>query len=143
MFIRDPTSEIGHPALALSVSKMNSPTMCRDRAFSALIRNEILFPLGLVLVELSLCQPLELLRSAEDSDQNEATANLKTAARLLKYVNLESGLEYGDVVEQCLFGSWNAGSTLEDETMQDEIYQRIVAPLAENLNSFVSRSQRY
>ncbi|CAG7924932.1 unnamed protein product [Penicillium olsonii] len=143
MFIRDPTSEIGHPALALSVSKMNSSTMCRDRAFSALIRNEILFPLGLVLVELSLCQPLELLRSAEDSDQNEATANLKTAARLLKYVNLESGLEYGDVVEQCLFGSWNAGSTLEDETMQDEIYQRIVAPLAENLNSFVSRSQRY
>ncbi|CAG8929380.1 unnamed protein product [Penicillium salamii] len=142
MFIRDPTTSIGRPALASSVSGVMDKSMCRETVTSALIRNEILFPLGLVLVELSLCQPLELLRIAEDQDENEASANLKTAARLLQYVNLQSGLSYGDVVEQCLFWPWKQGFTLEDETIQDEIYQRVVFPLAENLKSFVSMSQR-
>lgn len=142
IFIREPTGNIGHPTLALNAPHpVKDSTMCRGAANSALIRNEILFPLGLVLVELSLCQPLEQLRTAEDHDENEATSNLKTATRLLRYVELSSGPLYGDVVEQCLSWRWKGGYTLDDETMQEEIYQRIVFPLAENLKNFVKGSQ--
>ncbi|CAI7646494.1 unnamed protein product [Penicillium glandicola] len=144
IYMREPASSIGHATLVLSVSgAMDTSTMCMESATSTLIRNEILFPLGLVLVELSLCQSLESLRTAADRDDNEANANLKTATRLLPYVNSQSGPLYGDVVEQCLFWHWKAEYTLEDENMQDEIYQRIVFPLAENLKNFVGMSQRY
>ncbi|CAI7578909.1 unnamed protein product [Penicillium bialowiezense] len=137
MFIGKPTSGVGRPALSLSIARAETSTMCREAAKSALIRNEILFPLGLVLIELSLCRPIELLRTAEDHDDNEAVSNLKTATRLLRYVEPSSGHLYGDAVEQCLFGRWKAEHTLEDETMQEEIYQRVVSPLAENLKNFV------
>lgn len=137
-FIGKPTGGLGHAALSLSVARgVEASTMCREGANSALIRNEILFPLGVVLIELSLCQPIELLRSPEDHDDNEATATLKTATRLLRYVEPSSGHLYGDAVEQCLFGHWTSGNNIEDETMQEEIYQTVVSPLAENLKNFV------
>lgn len=140
-FIEKPTSELGHPALSLGVaSGIETSTMCRDAANSSLIRNEILFPLGVVLIELSLCQSIKQLSSPEDHDDNEATATLKTATRWLRYVEPESGHLYGDAVEQCLFGRWRSGNNMEDETMQDEIYQRVVSPLAENLKNFVRGS---
>lgn len=138
IFIGKQASGVGRPALSLSISRAaETSTLCREVAKSALIRNEILFPLGLVLIELSLCQPIEALRTAEDHDDNEAVSNLKTATRLLRYVEPSSGHLYGDAVEQCLFGRWEAEHTLEDETMQEEIYQRVVSPLAENLKNFV------
>ncbi|KAJ5782234.1 hypothetical protein N7457_004008 [Penicillium paradoxum] len=143
MFIRQPTNSLGHPALVLSLSNtMEISTLCRDTATSSLVQNEILFPLGLILVELSLCQPLELLRIADDYDENEANANLKTASRLLQYVESQSGPLYVEVVEQCLFWRWKTGCTLEDENIQDEIYQRIVFPLVVNLKNFVGMSSR-
>lgn len=115
MFVQQPASSLGHPALVLSVSnEMHTSRMCRNTATSALIQNEILFPLGLILVDLSLCRPLEVLRAPVDHDENEAKANLKTAARLLQYVESQSGPLYVDVVERGLFWRWKAGFTLED-----------------------------
>jgi hypothetical protein len=107
---------------------------------AALIRNEILFPLGLVLVELSLCQTLESLRTPEDSDQVEAHMDLKTATRHLSIVEMESGEEYSKVVERCLFWSGVKGSTLDNEQMQDEVFQVIILPLIENLKNFEGKS---
>ncbi|KAJ5771845.1 hypothetical protein N7520_002374 [Penicillium odoratum] len=143
IFMRNLTSSIGHPTLVLSISSAKKTSkMCHEAATSGLIRNKVLFPLGLVLIELSLCQSLESLCIAEDYDDNEADANLKTASRLLQYVYSQSGPIYCDVVEQCLFWHWKTGYTLEDERIQDDVYQKIVFPLVENLSNFVGISQR-
>ncbi|KAJ5701222.1 hypothetical protein N7488_008770 [Penicillium malachiteum] len=137
MFIQDLTPGMGEPALALSVSNANNqPNMCREAQSSVLIRNEILFPLGLALIELSFCQPIDQLRTAEDRDENAAIADLKTACRLLPHVESQSGHIYADVVEQCLSWSWKTGYSLDDEDIQEEIYQRTVLPLAGLLQSF-------
>jgi hypothetical protein len=63
------------------------------RSLSALIQSEILFPLGLSLVELPLGQPLAEMREPEDNDADKAVADLKIASRLIKDVCYESGVD--------------------------------------------------
>ena len=107
---------------------------------ATLIRSEILFPLGLVLVELSLSRSLESLRTPEDDDRVEAHRDLKTATRHMSFVRNESGDFYGDVVERCFFWPGVKESTLDSETMQEEVFQLIIMPLFENLNKFEGKS---
>lgn len=108
-----------------------------------LIRNQILFPLGLVLVELSLCQTLDFARRPEDEDCNEAHANLKTATRLLPKVEELSGPEYADVVDRCLSWHDRRETSLETEKMQEEVFELIIFPLMENLRSFEDSLNMY
>ncbi|KAJ5834038.1 hypothetical protein N7447_000064 [Penicillium robsamsonii] len=102
--------------------------------------SEILFPLGLVLVELSLCWALEALRIPDDDDRVEVFQNLKTATCLLQFVGEQSGAEYEQVARRCLLWSGTKETILESEQMQDEIFQLIISPLVENLRSFEGRS---
>ncbi|KAJ5781313.1 hypothetical protein N7457_006473 [Penicillium paradoxum] len=115
---------------------IDDPSVRKGQNSPTLVRNQILFPLGLVLVELSLCKNLESDRRPEDEDQNEAHANLKTATRLLPKVEELSGPEYADVVDRCLSWHDRKETSLETEKMQEEVFQLIVLPLIENLRSF-------
>jgi hypothetical protein len=119
------------------------PSMDKNQASSPLIRSEVLFPLGLVLVELSLCRNLESLRTQEDEDSLEAVANLKTAARYLPAVEMESGLRYGQVVKRCLFGSDTVATISEDESMHEIVFEYVIAPLVQNLRDFDGQSSVY
>ncbi|KAJ5089480.1 hypothetical protein N7532_008164 [Penicillium argentinense] len=108
----------------------------KGRASSPLIQSDILFPLGLVLVELSLCQTLEALRTAEDEDRMEACADLKTAARYVDLVAQQSGTEYKRVVKTCLFWPGTEEFDLDNEEVQDDMFRLIISPLIENLKIF-------
>lgn len=108
----------------------------KGKATSPLIQSDILFPLGLILVELSLCQTLETLRTAEDEDQMEACADLKTAARFVNLVEQQSGTEYKKVVKACLFWPGSEEFDLDNEEMQDDMFRLVILPLIENLRIF-------
>ncbi|KAJ5207886.1 hypothetical protein N7449_002265 [Penicillium cf. viridicatum] len=140
MFTKNPSGDIDKPYVHWNVgSELDAWSLCRDKPTFSLIQSEILFPLGLVLVELSLCQTLEALRMPEDDDPVEAYVNLKTATRLLQVVEEQSGAEYEKVARRCLLWPGTKDSTLENEQMQDEIFQLIISPLVENLRSFEGR----
>ncbi|KOS47901.1 hypothetical protein ACN38_g1165 [Penicillium nordicum] len=140
MFTKNPSGDIDKPYVLWNVgSELDTWSLCRDKSTFSLIQSEVLFPLGLVLVELSLCQTLEALRMPEDDDPVEAYVNLKTATRLLQVVEEQSGAEYEKVARRCLLWSGTKDSTLESEQMQDEIFQLIISPLVENLRSFEGR----
>ncbi|CAI7633069.1 unnamed protein product [Penicillium viridicatum] len=140
MFTKNPSGDIDKPYVLWNVGReLDSWSLCRDKPAFSLIQSEILFPLGLVLVELSLCQTLEALRMPEDDDPVEAYVNLKTATRLLQVVVEQSGAEYERVARRCLLWPGTKDSTLESEQMQDEIFQLIISPLVENLRSFEGR----
>ncbi|KAJ5719362.1 hypothetical protein N7493_007817 [Penicillium malachiteum] len=140
MFTKSLSGDIDKPFVLCNVgSEPDSWSMCRDNSTFSLIQSDILFPLGLVLIELSLCQTLEALRMPEDDDNVEAYMNLKTATRLLPVVGAQSGAEYEKVVKRCLLWPGIKASTLESEPMQDEIFQLIISPLVENLRSFEGR----
>ncbi|KAJ5945168.1 hypothetical protein N7516_005336 [Penicillium verrucosum] len=140
MFTKNPSGDIDKPYVLWNVgSELDTWSLCRDKSTFSLIQSEVLFPLGLVLVELSLCQTLEALRMPEDDDPVEAYVNLKTATRLLQVVEEQSGAEYEKVARRCLLWPGTKDSTLESEQMQDEIFQLIISPLVENLRSFEGR----
>ncbi|KAJ9607842.1 hypothetical protein H2200_007921 [Cladophialophora chaetospira] len=108
---------------------------------NTLIASDVLFPLGLVLVELSLCQSISALRTPEDEDTIEAYANLKTGLRMLDRVYNESGFRYGDVVTNCFHWSTTEDSTPDDEDFQELVFQKIVSPLVEDLRDFEGKGR--
>ncbi|CAI7607977.1 unnamed protein product [Penicillium glandicola] len=141
MFGKNSSGDIDKPYVLWNVgSELDAWSLCREKPTFPLIQSEILFPLGLVLVELSLCRTLDTLRIPEDDDRVEAYVNLKTATRLLHVVVEQSGAEYEKVARRCLFWHGTKESTLESEQMQDEIFQLIISPLVENLRNFEGRS---
>ncbi|KKA19893.1 hypothetical protein T310_6123 [Rasamsonia emersonii CBS 393.64] len=134
-------TQLYHPYLLQPVQSRSDQSIISTH--SSLIRNEVLFPLGLALVELSLCQTIPALRAPEDSDPDEDTADLKTASRLLKYVYDESGMRYGDVVEQCLFWRGGREAKPDDEDFQEKVFNSIISPLLEDLSNFDGKGQIY
>lgn len=135
-------ADIENPYVQWKVrNDVNLGSMCKGKAkaLPPLIQSEILFPLGLVLVELSLCQTLETLRRAEDEDRMEACADLKTAARNVDLVGKQSGDEYKRVVKTCLFWHGTEEFDLDDEGMQDEMFRLVISPLIETLREFDGR----
>ena len=53
---------------------------------------------------------------------------------------MESGEEYGKVVGRCLFWPGVKESTMDNEQMQDEVFQLIILPLIENVKNFEHKS---
>jgi hypothetical protein len=100
-----------------------------------LVANEIVFALGLILLELSFGQPLASFKTASDVDaQGNDTpyTDHMIASRLLQTLILREGEKYADAAKRCLMGSFNsAGSTLEDPAFQEQFYAGVVAPLQE------------
>lgn len=121
-------------------NEVDTRSMCKGKgkgkASSPLIQSEILFPLGLVLVELSLCQTLDALRTADDEDRTEAYAEFKTAARYVDLVEQQSGTEYKKVVKTCLFWPGDEEFDLDNEEMQDDMFRLVISPLIQNLRIF-------
>ncbi|KAL4876889.1 hypothetical protein BJY04DRAFT_222565 [Aspergillus karnatakaensis] len=103
---------------------------------SCLIRNPILFPLGLALVELSLSQTLSDLRIAADHDPVDAIADLKTAAESLPIVQSESGITYTKVVKKCLFGLDADNPEIDSIDFQEDMYYSVIKPLLDDLTAF-------
>lgn len=124
------------PQTPENASQPITPTSQQNSLSTPLIRNEILFPLGLALVELSLGQTLTSLRKAEDDDPVEAVANLKTALRHLPDVRNESGILYEEVVDKCLTWPGRKDIKFDDEEFQRTMFESIVLPLLEDLKHF-------
>ncbi|KIY01605.1 uncharacterized protein Z520_03157 [Fonsecaea multimorphosa CBS 102226] len=105
-----------------------------------LIRSKILFPLGLALVELSLGQPLEALYEPKDHDESEAVAKLKTALRLLDFVQDRNGDRYCNVVKVCLLWAGPDGDELDNKGLQSVVFEKVVMPLQDDLDDFEGNS---
>ena len=110
----------------------------RDR----FIRSEVLFALGLTLIELCFGATMENLKVAEDEDPNKFIIKLNTAHRLLSLVYREMGDVYGDVVRRCLLQPFDVRElSLDNEEVQQQVYDGIVAPLTDALNDFLGKSR--
>ena len=103
-----------------------------------LIRSEVLFALGITLIELSFGQTLGEMQLPEDIDPtNEALTNFKTGHRLLDHVYDESGTRYGDVVRRCLGCPFDVrDASLDNDEFQGLVFENIVMPLTDDLKDF-------
>lgn len=114
------------PEKSRMLSATNNP-----RLRTHVIRNRMLFALGLTLVELCFGKTLASLRTGEDENTHD------TAIRLLDSIYDEMGGQYGDVVRRCLLQPFDVRELrLDNEEVQHKILNDIVTPLAQILRSF-------
>lgn len=104
---------------------------------SCVIRSEVLFALGLTLIELCFGSTLAKMHVPEDGNPNEATTEMKTAYRLHNSVYSEMGTSYGDFVRRCLYQLFDVRDmSLDNEELQQKVFDEIVAPLSDDLMNF-------
>jgi hypothetical protein len=106
------------------------PTVARP-----FLSNNLLLPLGVALVELSLGKSLESLRIPQDVHQDIEVMRRTTALRFMPNVYRESGTHYGDAVESCF--SWSSSNSLcADKGIEEQVFHKIISPLLRDLISF-------
>lgn len=108
-----------------------------ELATSTGIRNRPLFELGIMLIELCLKAPFEVLRMrykpAGSSNSGAGDSDFAIANRLVDEVYMES-LRYGDAVWRCIWCDFGPRqkTSLEDEGFLRAVYDGVVSVLEED-----------
>jgi hypothetical protein len=137
LFATDPKNGytlLDHPYLVWPVTgskQQGFSTRGRDR-----LQNEILLPLAIALIELSLGKTIAALYRVEDDSPIESRKRFNTASRVLKNIYCESGSSYGDVVKECLYWSRSKGECFEDSQFDESVFDTVVSPLLKDLDYF-------
>ena len=103
------------------------------------IRSEVLFALGLTLIELFFGKVLADLREPEDGDPDDPASTVRMAERLCDLVYYAMGPSYGDAVRRCLYQPFDVRQmSLDNEELQQKVFEGVVVPLNDDLNAFCS-----
>ena len=103
------------------------------------IRSEVLFALGLTLIELCFGKRLADLRELEDGDPDDPASTVRMAERLCDLVYYAMGPSYGDAVRRCLYQPFDVRQmNLDNEELQQKVFEGVVVPLNDDLNAFCS-----
>ena len=111
----------------------------KDQAvFLNLHRSPAILALGILLLEIQLCEPIESHWAEEDlvDGQPNSNTNLTAAERLLEKSVDEIYERYRMAIEACLncdFALLLEDTSLENETFRQQVYEKIVVPLEEEL----------
>ncbi|KAF5617759.1 uncharacterized protein FTJAE_12501 [Fusarium tjaetaba] len=100
------------------------------------MRNQALFYLGVLLIELAFGKSFELLRSERDrsSTGSQFFTDYRTAKRLVDQVKSFIGPSYGSAVSRCIDGEFHGrGVGLEDQDLSHDVYAGVVALLEKEL----------
>jgi hypothetical protein len=137
-----PTAETKHPYLSWRV--LVGESVHEEEPLAPIapmpidgIHKEILFPLGLMLIELSLARTWADIGNANHGKSRETASNLEEPLRL---VYDESGLRYGDAVRSCLFWRIDSrGRGFDDDEYLLSVLEQIVSPLVDTWKDFEGR----
>ena len=143
-FVRHPDAPAAslyeHPFVyrKISASKIDqaSDNIGRPAAYRV-IRNQTLFTLGILLIELCFENSIEDLQLPCDLDcSNTPGVAWCTAQRLLdeKKLEFKIGPGYQDIVRRCIWCDFDQGkSNLDDRDLQRAVFEKVVVPLEEIL----------
>lgn len=118
----------------------NQPLQTQQVTFG-IVRNQTLFALGILLIELWYGKPMEDLVEAGDIDYPGTPGVMwYTAERLIKTdIEFEAGKRYADVVRRCIRCDFDRmDSNLGDESFQRAVFDKVVTPLEITLQQFSS-----
>lgn len=132
---------VEHPFLS---TKLDISSTVRSQAVyftpSAAIRNESLFALGILLIELCLHRPFEDLLLPADLNADgtkHAMTEYCAARRLLDTITGEASWEYVEVTRQCIECHFHQGAaSLDNDVFREAVYDNVVTVLEEEANRF-------
>ena len=101
-----------------------------ERTFA---RNQVLFSLGVVLLEIAHAASLESMKQDSDltNGQEDRYTYFFTARRLAKTKNSVMGITYHNIVEQLVECVFPCGDDLNKDQLQAAFHSDIICPLAE------------
>ena len=101
-----------------------------------LVKNEIVFALGIALIELSHSRSLLDLADPSDLDDNgerDAMTEYCTATRLAKGIHIRELPNYAKAVSRCINCTFDSFTyELSDEDFRDRFFEGVVVPLRED-----------
>ncbi|KAK5095057.1 hypothetical protein LTR70_006069 [Exophiala xenobiotica] len=111
--------------------------LSNDTAFShhatstrTMIRNPVLFKLGVMLLELAYARPLGEMCKPQDVDpHNEHNTDYYIAERLQKGVSIEMGPVFAEIVRKCIKCDFGHGEDLSTGPLQEGFYEEVVDKL--------------
>ncbi|KAH6878005.1 hypothetical protein BKA58DRAFT_465733 [Alternaria rosae] len=108
-----------------------------------IIKNSIIFALGVALLEISYGKPLQTFVTKEDLD--DATGNRTTFTEYLIAVRLAEGLRtreltnYADATQRCIHCNFEASVfSLDDDDFRERFYQGVIMPLRKDYEYVVN-----
>ena len=119
-----------------SSSQANLSSYQRELLLSV-VQNEVLFTLGLILVEICLGKTLEDMRVSRDPSAAPTFLTYWGIAKAkMGDVYNEDGALYRDVVQRCVFCKFDTPETsFEDEDFRQAAWNGVVVPLKEGLKT--------
>lgn len=127
------TTQLSDSYLEVSIDNPDAPqrTPVTDRS-RTLIRNWIIFSLGVMLLELAYQRPLRDLQEPGDVDQhNEHNTDYYTADRLHRRMAADTGMGsvYAEVVRKCIQCDFGHGSDLTATKLQEGYFEDVIQKL--------------
>ena len=132
---QETTAEIERPYISWQVNHLNS--VCRhiesacDNENLHPMQTDVLYPLGLTLIELSFGKYIPSL--------HDPSGRFQDVQHLLQRVYFESGSSYGDVVKECLFWSDWKRKHFEDPEFQEFTLKAVLNPLLQDFEFFTGQ----
>lgn len=115
----------GFPAAAAGRTKPSTP----------LIENDLVFALGVILIELAYQQPLANFKQPGDVDDqgnDYPHTDLLVATRLVKDLKSMEGEKYADAARNCVKCNFDVHDySLDNAEFQEQFYTGVVLPLQE------------
>ncbi|KAL8994644.1 MAG: hypothetical protein Q9169_005445 [Polycauliona sp. 2 TL-2023] len=134
--IRFRQGSIDQPYISRPFPRTDVPVGQNPNATSCLIRNQCMFGLGVLLLELSIGRPLEHYK---DPGQPLTLEDWASITRLVKNLNDEESIGYMTALDACISGNFGPQVrelSLENDTFRQAVYQVVVAPLEEDLSRY-------
>lgn len=105
-----------------------------------LVRNPLLFGLGIVLIEIANSSTLQGLQQSSDLDdgQENQYTEYHVAKRLASSLGREMGASYGKIVQKLLYCDFGCGDDLNDPELQARLHKDVVCELDELERGFRS-----
>jgi hypothetical protein len=126
-------SDTSKPYLNVSVKGPHGPVSRSSTVPSrTLVRNSLLFGLGVMLLELAHEAPLRSLQKEADVDANDQNTEYYTADRVRLSASKTLGSRYAEAARKCIQCDFGSGSDLNDTALQERFYRGVVCELEES-----------
>lgn len=130
--------ELAFSWVVCSTSVRDPDTEQKCRKLKMQRKTAVLFALAMALIELSLGEPLNKLKTDEEQLGDFVSGNVAAASRLLPKVHDTSGFEYSEVVRKCLDCPFDVRDpSMDNEAFLGIYFDEIARPLMGDYERFI------
>ncbi|KAL8840618.1 MAG: hypothetical protein Q9176_003731 [Flavoplaca citrina] len=126
---------LNHPYISKVFAKA-TPTQPIEKPTPCPVRNQTLFALGILLLELSTGKPLDSFKDPQNSGPFE---EFVTASQVLQAISEEESSNYYDAAQACIFCNFRGSAkdlNLANDAFRKAFYEDVVVPLEEDLKYY-------